>query len=529
MKDNSYVEISLVHKTGAIKAKPTQTLKKQKYGLDSSDDDSDEFDDQYNKRAAARKTRPRSDPENTVGEDRNNKKFKPNKNAGSEKETGFEPQYFLDINHWFESRPNSVMDDEDDEESDKQNKQLGHIPRAFLEIRALKPEIMQVMGRVQDMERPYSCKFCVRKPFRSVFFLMKHVLQKHDGKEPTTKPYQCKKCCDEEFDDCRKWLRHCKEKLYRCIHPGCVKRFTQHYNMQGHFEEVHKVGEPKHICDICSYAFKKKCALKKHVDVVHSNIKPHMCKFCGHRFANSSSLQLHERTHTQEKPFKCDLCDKGFISKRYLQYHMLDHKGIKPYMCEICAYATKDANNLKLHMKTHSTEEPFQCDQCGKRFKVKKNMKLHKRVVHNEEKTHKCRICGKLFRYRATKYQHEKTHPEWSGLKKYICKVCGLDCQSAYKLKTHTRVHTKEKPFHCDYCDYSSSGQKSMDAHMRRHTGAQPYKGKKCDMRLMYYQQCTDHKQLCCSQVEGSADNIQSVSSVPGPTVTESYLSLLHE
>ena len=524
-------------KTGAIKAKPFQTFAKQEYGFDF-DDDSDDLDDQYDKKAAAIEASDVAwDPvAEDTGEDDKKEKHKPIKNksgedAESERETGFEPQYFLDINHWFESRPTG---DGDDEESDKHDEQLenklkdGHIPRAFLEIRALKPEVLEVMGRIEDMERPYSCKFCIRKPFMSVLSLMKHVSEKHNGKELMTNPYQCKKCCDKEFDKFRIWLLHCKEKPYRC--RGCDKRFAKIYNMQRHFAEVHEgiYAKPKHSCQLCNHAFKTKSALKHHINVVHRKIKPHMCKFCGHRFAYSSSLQLHERTHTQEKPFKCDLCNEGFISKWYLQNHMLDHKGLKPYMCEICAFATKNLNNLKNHMKTHPTGEPLQCDQCGKRLKNQRTMKMHKKAIHTKEKSNKCRICNKSFRYRATMWQHEKTHPEWAGVKKYVCKVCGLDCQTSYKFKSHARVHTKEKPFHCEYCDYSSSWQKNLDTHKRRHTGAKPYKCQKCDMRFMYYQQCKDHKQLCCGdQGEGRTNNVQSVSSATGPKLIE--LSLTQE
>ena len=83
------------------------------------------------KRAAAKKARPKPGSKNTVEDGKNDKKLKPSKDAVSETETGFEPQYFLDINHWFESRPTSVVSDDDDTESDKHDKQLGPYPESF--------------------------------------------------------------------------------------------------------------------------------------------------------------------------------------------------------------------------------------------------------------------------------------------------------------------------------------------------------------------------------------------------------------
>ena len=43
LKDNSYVEISLLQRTGPIKAKPTQTYTKQEDGSGSDDDDFEDF------------------------------------------------------------------------------------------------------------------------------------------------------------------------------------------------------------------------------------------------------------------------------------------------------------------------------------------------------------------------------------------------------------------------------------------------------------------------------------------------------
>ncbi len=87
-------------------------------------------------------------------------------------------------------------------------------------------------------------------------------------------------------------------------------------------------------CELCDMLFIAKSDLKKHVDGVHHNLRPHPCPIegCASAFKQKPHLTAHLNgaDHNNIKSHICSLCHKGFTRKEHLGSHRLAVHGIHP-------------------------------------------------------------------------------------------------------------------------------------------------------------------------------------------------------
>lgn len=160
----------------------------------------------------------------------------------------------------------------------------------------------------------------------------------------------------------------------------CGKRFADPKGLKRH-GRVHRNGRI-HVCQQCGKGFVYRFGLTKHLQMVHSRIKPFVCQICNKGCFTKLDVEAHIRIHTGEKPFHCNLCEKKFTRRVDLNVHLRWHNGEKRHWCPYCGKGFLDFNNLKRHKYIHTGEKPHSCPHCPKHFTQSGHLKKHVKNVH---------------------------------------------------------------------------------------------------------------------------------------------------
>jgi hypothetical protein len=277
------------------------------------------------------------------------------------------------------------------------------------------------------------------------------------------------------------------EKPFACPTAGCTRRFGSAFGCRQHL--IWHTGEKPFECSYadCGAAFAYKSALVSHVRR-HTGEKPHRCtaEGCTDAFATSGELRSHTRTHSGEKPHRCGDCTYTCSTSGALKVHRRIHTAEKPFKCTVpdCRYSASVASSVQSHMATHTGDRPHKCDKCDRAFTTASWLASHTRRAHTGEKPHKCSRdgcedafvtsaelashtarmherelsvacasegCRERFVSNQQMYKHVRAkHP---GQRVHKCSTCGATSADSSALKTHTRLHTNEKPFACTEAD----------------------------------------------------------------------------
>lgn len=160
---------------------------------------------------------------------------------------------------------------------------------------------------------------------------------------------------------------------YRC--KLCPKSFKQSAQLRNHCTSVHVDKSSAETstrwymeqqCNHCGKTYSNAKGLKRHIQAVHSKIKPYVCSVCGHSSACKAMLALHLRQHTGEKPHACTHCDYRTGDHNTLRRHMMRHTGERPYKCPYCSYSSIQSNCYKAHLRNRHPGESglFSCSSC---------------------------------------------------------------------------------------------------------------------------------------------------------------------
>ena len=113
---------------------------------------------------------------------------------------------------------------------------------------------------------------------------------------------------------------HAEDSKKELFCAKCGKSCLGKYALAKHSK---RCGEKTVKCTVdgCTQAFYTEREQRKHIDVVHLNIKPYHCEICGESFAKKELLTGHKLIHSDERTCICPFCGKGFKQSATLYRH----------------------------------------------------------------------------------------------------------------------------------------------------------------------------------------------------------------
>lgn len=143
------------------------------------------------------------------------------------------------------------------------------------------------------------------------------------------------------------YFRCYSEKPYHC--ENCGKTFARGGQLSQHM--VTHTGIKKHKCEYCGSKFSCLANLKIHLKVryiIHIGTRLNVNLFYSFFF------YILQKSHLDERDFVCHICSKAFYRRDALKKHILCyHENVKAFHCTICNKQFK--GHLPQHMRTHQS------------------------------------------------------------------------------------------------------------------------------------------------------------------------------
>ena len=292
----------------------------------------------------------------------------------------------------------------------------------------------------------FVCKFCDKAVWgRSFFILHMKLLHRKVYDEET----------DRTFD-----VRH---DSYEC--GNCEKTFSKLCQVKTHYSFVHDQNGQK--CHVCQQEFRELRTMRRHIEEVHSGMKPFKCDVCNKCFSRPEPLKTH----------KCENINHSPSLENILQPSDSDPpKNSKGKVSQKFKEADEYANASLSSMKKVTYKGKFKCKFCGISIKSKCLFISHMKEMHDEvydEET------NRSFVFRNDNYECDscdKTFPKFCFLKRHFdfvhrkighkCKGCMRFFSNLVRFQNHKCVK-KTKDFQCEHCKRFYQNEKSLHQHIQ--------------------------------------------------------------
>lgn len=110
----------------------------------------------------------------------------------------------------------------------------------------------------------------------------------------------------------------------------------------------------------------------------------------------------------------------------------------------------------------------FKCNQCLIVLTSMEALLNHKKTHCNEgsQNRFKCNFCPYSTNFKSCMKTHSVVH---TGQRPYRCEVCNNGFTQLHSLKRHMLIHTDQRPYTCDMCNMSFRHTHHFKRHMRKH------------------------------------------------------------